>query len=326
MTIIWDIIQKRPDIFKIDSSKLGDYLRCARLFFFSHILAWRSKVPNNDLVFGSAAHVAFRRLLTHGYTKENCKVAFDLFKKEYRKSFPEDSDELYSPKIPAAFRHVLTKYTIQYANEDSKYHVVHTEIPGEIIIGNITLFFIMDAVLRDGENVFIMDHKTGSDWKYWNLWDSSLQMNLYLIASHSLFKTNSLIVNGVLFNKRANRAWTEIIEKDATSCKIPFTFNRVTVSSNAVKRYVWAKEIITHVETLQKDFEKLENTSIDDLTMTAFPRRYDCTKYFRQCIFYPFCFGNIGNPLQIAEYPPPGLHVDPWDPTEGHWEVERIEV
>jgi CRISPR/Cas system-associated exonuclease Cas4 (RecB family) len=51
----------------LDATKLQTYMRCPRKFFFNYVLGWKSEIPSNHLVFGSAWHMAMEVLLDKGY-------------------------------------------------------------------------------------------------------------------------------------------------------------------------------------------------------------------------------------------------------------------
>ena len=50
-----------------DSSKLDDYERCPRAYFYRHILGWNIDFPAHDLIFGECWHRAREHQLIHGY-------------------------------------------------------------------------------------------------------------------------------------------------------------------------------------------------------------------------------------------------------------------
>ena len=79
------MIPSQPSWEIIDSSKLDDYLRCPRLYFYSHILGWRMDAPAHDLYFGECWHMAREYQLIHGYDK--IEEAYDVFLTHYRKEY-----------------------------------------------------------------------------------------------------------------------------------------------------------------------------------------------------------------------------------------------
>ncbi|MBU2249242.1 MAG: PD-(D/E)XK nuclease family protein, partial [Gammaproteobacteria bacterium] len=95
---------------KIDSSKLKDFKRCPRYFFYRHVLGWQSQTPNNHLVFGSAWHEAMEYLLLNGYGDNSVIEAFDKFLAYYRQSFPPETDEMFKAKTPDNAFWTLAQY------------------------------------------------------------------------------------------------------------------------------------------------------------------------------------------------------------------------
>jgi len=106
------MITEHPSWTIIDSSKIDDYLRCPRRFFFSHVLGWRLDVPIHDLYFGECWHMAREYQLIHGY--EEVEAAHNVFLKHYRKKFPESTDPNFRPKVPDAVYQALLNFRVTY--------------------------------------------------------------------------------------------------------------------------------------------------------------------------------------------------------------------
>ncbi len=80
---------------KVDSSKLGDLLRCYRFYFYCHLLGWKPETPNNHLTFGISWHLPMEHLLLNGYDDTSVLDGYELFRRRYRQDFSPESDEMF---------------------------------------------------------------------------------------------------------------------------------------------------------------------------------------------------------------------------------------
>ena len=163
------MIPEHPSWQIIDSSKLDDYLRCPRRFFYCHVLGWRMDTPAHDLYFGESWHKAREYQLIHGY--EEVEGAYNAFITHYRKQFAPDTDHIYRPKTPEAVNQALANFGVTYFNDLDDNELLHnpktnepfTEISGTVPIDDRrVLHFRMDSLLRNKatSKVFSWDHKT----------------------------------------------------------------------------------------------------------------------------------------------------------------------
>lgn len=65
----------------VDNSKIREYKRCPRRYWFKYIMGWTGELANKDAEFGSAWHKAMEVLWTKGTMIDNLEPAFAAFTK-----------------------------------------------------------------------------------------------------------------------------------------------------------------------------------------------------------------------------------------------------
>lgn len=292
----------------LDTSKIKDYQRCPRYFFYRHVLGWDSESPNNHLVFGSAWHEAMEHLLLNGYSPNSIVAAYDKFLRYYRSYLPAETDALFDPKTPDRALYVLSKYARNYANELDNLEVLYTEIAGKVMIdSDKALAFRMDSVIKDRKTgrVFSREHKTGSRvWMWDEQWLLDLQPGTYSHVLYCLYpyeEVDRIEMNGVFFIKRKTD---------------PYDFHRFDVRRTKAQMQVWLNSMRYHLWEISREYEVLEESSDDAVVMQAFPlRESSCISYGKVCDFQDFCLA-WPNPLRRALDPPLGFQQRFWNPLE----------
>lgn len=297
---------------KIDSSKLKDFKRCPRYFFYRHVLGWQEQNPNIHLVFGSAWHEAMEHLLLHGYDDNSVIAAFDKFLVYFRKSFPPETDGMFKGKtVDNAFT-VLSQYANypEYRRDLETHEVLFTEIAGSVAIdASRTLFFRQDSILKDRKTGKIRsrEHKTGSrTWMWEEQWLLAGQIGTYNHVLYCLYPremVEGVEMNGSFFLNRKSPAKSEDI------------FRRFLIRKNQGQMQVWLDAVRFYMWEIEREYKILGDCKEEDQTLTCFPLRDNsCQDFGRMCEFHDFCLA-WPNPLQKCFEPPMGFKVEFWDPT-----------
>ena len=289
----WDIL---------DSSKLTTYMDCPRRFFFEYVLSWRSDAPNNHLVFGTAFHESMEHMLLHGYEDQSVFDAYDKFLVEYRTHFPDDSDELYSPKTPMNCLKALGLYAELYRHDN--FETLYTEIAGTVPINNDqVLHFRLDSICKDSDGqIFSLEHKTASNFsRFWtDQWPLAVAVGTYTHVMNCLYDPKTVWgvrINGTAFQKSQIK------------------FMRVPVRKTLEHMKMWLWNVAWWADQIRWQMDLLASASENDQVLTAFPQQPgSCTKYFG-CPYHDFCMA-WSNPLQHVDEIPPGYIVERWDPSE----------
>jgi len=107
---------------RLDSSKIGDYMRCPRRYFYRHIVGWQYDSPNINLVFGEAWHRAKEHIFVHGTSREAIEGAMIKFLDYYRQHYDEITDLDNAPKDPGNALNALVGYGQEYGDPRDEYH------------------------------------------------------------------------------------------------------------------------------------------------------------------------------------------------------------
>ena len=299
----------------IDSSKLTEYMRCPRRYFWRYLLAWRPSGKSQDLVFGSAWHAALEHLLKvkrqTGHYPEDVTEAYEHFLSVYREEFDESTDMDYHPKSPGNALSALQQYVSLYKGD--AFEVVHTEAGGAVPLTvdmRHVLHFKMDDIVRGPDGLYyLQDHKTTKrmDRRWHMQWALSTQMSAYLFALHILYPgqpTYVAEVNGVQF------------------LKTRLEFCRVPVRKTEEDIRCWLDETAAWMDRLDYDMERLQDANPDSPSMGCFERNTCACGDFYGCPYHDLCC-NWANPLkELGRGIQPGYVVERWDPRK---EAEKAE-
>jgi len=313
-----------------DSSKLDDYLRCHRFYFFRYILGWDLDFPAHDLLFGEAYHKAREHQLLHGY--DDVAGAFEAFNNCYRLHFAPEEDEIYKPKTPTAVLNALMKFAEErYADlVDNEVVVIDgqkmTEISGTVPIDeNRVLHYRMDSILRRLEDgmIFSWDHKTtaekyilGRQWA--DQFFLSIQNGTYTHCLYCMFPIEQVLGiefcgTGFAFLSRgsANR-----------SSGYHATLRRVPAFKTPEQMNAWLWTVNNLLDEIERDMDKLFHCTENDAVLMAFPMNgTSCTDY-RGCQYHDYCL-SWPNPLRQCYEPPLGFIEKFWNPAERESSVKK---
>ncbi len=315
-------IQEQPTWAIRDSSKLDDYIRCPRYYFFSHILGWRMDIPAHDLHFGTCWHIAREHQLLHGY--DDVQGAFNSFMNEYRKVFDESTDELYKPKTPTAVLNALMKFSEERQLDLIENEVVEldgvkmTEISGTVSVDNGRfLHYRMDSIMRRKEDgmIFSWDHKTTSG-KYINTrqWGEQFHLGIqngtYTHCLYCIFPIEQVL--GIEFCGTG----FEFLSRGSKDRPAGYhaTFRRVPAFKTPDQMNVWIWNVNDLLDDIDRDMDRLMSCSENDTVLVAFQQRPKACTDFRGCPYHDYCLAWT-NPLQQCYEPPLGFRVEFWDPS-----------
>jgi hypothetical protein len=318
------MIEYNPLTMRLDSSKISDYMRCPRYFFFRHVLGWRQDGANHDLEFGSAWHLAMEYLLAHGFSGGWVDKAMEFFMSHYRKHFSDITDLDRYPKSPAGAREALELFE-QKHKEFWRYTPViiedrpATEVYGTVPISDTRkLHFKIDGILQNEYKQFLfMDHKTtGSDNPvYTRVHTISNQMSTYYHALVCLVGNIDQVYGGVvnvsIFRKKGH-----------DHNMIPIKKTHAMLNEWLVNVNNWYTLIEADVEHTFANIEEETNAN----AMSTFKRcDHGCTAYYKLCPFFDMCT-TWNNPLQRCSECPSGFTREFWDPDDAAKEGMNVNI
>ncbi len=299
---------------RIDYSSLSCYLDCPRKFLFQYMLHMRSTQPNIDLTFGSAWHygleMAYKGLqrdtaLTTGDLTEISRQALNTYWKVAGEPHFPDSDAIF-PKSPGHAASMYSHYWELYHQEDSAKEIVGVELPFSLPIHNdIHYIGRLDLVLKNEDQVQIIDHKTGKAVYAISLagYESSLQTDGYLT------------VGKLYFDKLPTMTYSLAL---CQKSKIAFDRFDILKRDQSTERFL--DDLAFHIQTLTTNIEIMNNELpfLRDKVANpvAFKRNpgYACTQFFRKCQFFDLCMMR-NNPYLWKDSPPQGYIIEEWDPS-----------
>ena len=304
----------------IDSSKIIEYMECPRKFFYRHILGWQVKGDNNHLIFGTSWHKAMAFILEYRDTLSDALLAegaYAEFISDYRRTYSEETDELFFPKCPNLARIALSLYIKKYKGDD--FIVLHNEISGAVpIADDITINFRVDAIIRDKKSnkINLLEHKTGSYFSssWADKWLLSIQIGTYMHVLYCLYDKEDIgagIVNGAFFTKTKSPSFSRIpIYKSDNSMLIWY--------ENAKH---WAFLINKDTFLLAELYYKYEEEKV----LSIFPMNTNSCSNYYGCPYRDFCIAWT-NPLQHYSIIPLDMEVLFWDPSIDEREVKKVSL
>lgn len=313
-----------------DSSKLDDYIRCPRYYFYHHLLGWSADGPEHDLIFGEAFHHAREHQLLFGY--DDVQGAYEAFIKVYRKEFPPETDNLYIPKVPAAILHALMQFAELFKRDLIDNEVVEldgekmTEVAGTVPVDEKrVLHYRMDSIMRRKEDgmIYSWDHKTTSGkWIHDARWDRdlflSIQNGTYTHCLYCLFPIEQVL--GVEFDKTG----FEYLKKGSANRSAGYhvTTRRVPAYKTPEQMNTWLWLVNTILDEIERDMECLSHCTESDEVLMAFRQNPKACSDYRGCEFHDYCLA-WQNPLRCCYEPPLGFITRFWDPMEREATVKK---
>lgn len=310
-----------------DNTRIKDYRRCPRYYFFRHNRAWKH---NGDrawpLAFGAAwgeaQNVIWPRLCG-GLEDDRDLIldAYNAFCEEWKKfdmPFPmsmQDEEEM-SPRTPGTALEMIVNYVEDRKQQAREMELIAVERPFVVPLDpkDDTLFYVgrMDKVVRRRGKVLAIEHKTTTAYKKSNSgvpfrgaflesFSPESQVDGYLFALHMDFpgKVGGVWVDAALVHKTVNDG---------------FTFIPVERQLRHLDAWLW--EARSWISQIEAHTAKLQELSPNDLYMAAFPKNTNsCFDFNRSCEYQDLCKARP-NPLQWGTEAPPAYETNVWDPLD----------
>jgi hypothetical protein len=303
-----------------DASKMEEFRRCPRRYFWMYVLGWMPEGPkSHHLIVGKSLHKAMEVVCNTRIPEDPegirdlAVVAIAEYEKELRKTYPPETDEGMGAKSFGNVAAGIMEYLVQHKGE--KLDVVYTEVAGVVPVCADPprwMHFVIDLIVKDEQGITVWDHKTGS--RLDDLWTSQFYLRPQLaLYTHVLYclpyepdEVFGALVNGFIFRKKEN-----------AFIRIPI---RYTVEQ--IEGHLW--DMNRHLDMLEVNFEDLTKCRDTDECMMAFPRNdRGCSAYGRLCAYHDFCTV-WPNPLKRIRQIPPGFKVYFWDPRSAEKEAKEV--
>lgn len=298
-------------VYKIDSTKIKECKSCPRRFMYRYVFGWESTLrTRNDLEFGRAWHSAQEFLASHGYSPNAVQQAMEVFMKDYRQDFDEETDDMFPKKNPSRALEALMFYTSKWSDDFDKYDSLYSEVAGRVNIHPemAPLYFRIDWVVRNKQTgkVEILERKTASNmndnWKDQFL--LSAQIGTYSHVGYSMYdegEFDCVTVDGVQFSKKRD----PFVSQD---------FQRIRVERSKDQMQVWLWNTIFWMDFIHEELEQFKQADPNASILECFPMNEEnCSQWFG-CAYKPLCI-SWPNPKKYFEMEPElGFQRAWWDP------------
>lgn len=317
------MIDHQPTWDILDSSKMDEFIRCNRRFFYHYVLGWVPDTPAQDLHFGESWHRAREHQLLHGY--DDIQGAYDKFITCYREKFAPETDEYYSPKTPTAVLNALMKFADEKRHDLDENEVVEidgkkmTEISGTVPISvDRSIHYRMDSIMRrksDGK-IFSWDHKTTSEnyikGRSWaDQFYLSIQSGTYTHCLYCIFPIEKVL--GIEFCGTGFAYLSRASKNRPAGYHV--TLRRIPAFKSPDQMNIWLWTVNDIWDKIYIEFDKLSQCKESDQVMMAFPINPTSCTDFRGCPYFDYCI-SWANPLINTYEPPLGFIQDFWNPAD----------
>lgn len=323
---------KNPDLF--DNTRLSDFKRCPRYYFFRHVLDW---VPNHKqlpLIFGSAWHKAMEFIWVYapaavrdGTQKELADRAFEEFLLEWetlgmaRELRPDEEKDLL-PRTPNVARRMIQDYikAREYVFKNPSLQLVAVEMPfvvpldperdDEFYIGRI------DKIARYQGKLIGFEHKTTSMYAksggfrsgFIDAFSPNSQVDGYQYALHLLYP-------------KEDRGGVWVDAALVHRAESGYMFIPVERQEQMLDSWLWATRY--WISLLQENRKALADVRPNSNFMSAFPQRTEaCHDFGRACAYLDACKAwpnPLGKPMPI------NMKLEHWSPLDHIGPVKDIE-
>ena len=300
----------------IDSTKLKDFIKCPRCYFFRHVLGWKTDAPSYHLEAGIAWHLGMEHLLRglqrEGNYKEALLSAMLATSTYYDKALPEGVE---GAKSKDNLLRALEQYAERY-KEDS-FKVLAVEVCGTVTVTDTKqMHFRIDAIIEDAFGIWVWDHKTAgrpnNPREQW--WSISPQIGTYIYVLNLWCppekepcgaKLNIVILRNPPKLKKDGTPYANSTEGNE--------FTRIPVRKNDASIQAWLDSTIYYLDQIDAQHAQLLGVDNDrENTMLSFPTNTEGCTF---CQYLDFC-ANWPNPLQRCGEVPIGFTKKYWDPRD----------
>lgn len=306
-----------------DNTRLSDYRRCPRYYYFRHVRHWTTDAPALALIFGGAWHAAMDVIwaeLPNGTPRLKvaamASVAFDQYWVEAGMPPPEEIDyaleQQLAPRTPRGAQEMILGYIEARgpALERGDFDVACIERPFMVPLSETDegLFYIgkIDKTVRRRDRLLGIEHKTTTAYS-----KSGKFRSTFLDS----FSPNSQVYGYVfaltmMYGERVQGVWVDaaLVHKVEEA----FTFIPVEIRRNQLDMWLW--ETRSWIERLEQDLAALERVDPRSPHMGAFPRNTNsCFDFNKSCTYLDQC---KAWPNPHGKPTPPGFIEQPWDPVD----------
>lgn len=312
-----------------DNTRLSDFKRCPRFFYYRHVRAWIREGTSAALIFGGAWHAAMEVVwpfLIEGKSDaETLPASYEAFLKYWQDAgmpWPLDyaqSEEL-TPRTPGNALEMLNAYIDARGASlrSGELQLVSVERPFAVPLdpNDPTLFYVgkIDKVVRARAKHRGIEHKTTTAYSkaakfrgsFVDSFSPNSQVDGYLFALHMMYPGS---VDGV---------WVDaaLVHKSETGFKF------IPIERKLDQLDTWLWETRSWIDQVEANKLRVAEQSPDARYMAAFPKNTNsCHDFNTSCMYIDMCKA-WANP--VGREIPQGFVEKVWDPLE-HINAESLE-
>lgn len=300
-----------------DNTRLSDFKRCPRLYYYRHVQHWKPQSRRLPLIFGGAWHSAMEVIWAHigeWDRKALSDAAFAAFLETWcAEGLPypltmEDNEE-FEPRTPGQALEMILGYIEQREPSAKDFTILAVEKPFIVPLdpADPTLFYVgkIDKIVRHRTNKILgIEHKTTTAYSrsgpfkeaFLDSFSPNSQVDGYIYALHMMFPGE---VGGV---------WVDaaLVHRSAEG----FTYIPIEKQLEHLNSWIWdTREWIRSVE---KQRAELVECGPSDRYMGAFPKNTNSCWDFNSACPYMYLCKSWPNPM--GRPAPPGFDTEEWDP------------
>lgn len=311
-----------------DNTRLSDYKRCPRFFFFRHELDWdlsplggKKRLP---LIFGGAWHAAQEVIwqsmgnMPKGDVIKTAYMAFVEYWCQEGMPAPSeidyDSEVEWSPRTPGRAYEMIVAYVDHRLPHAADFELIAVERPFVVPLDpdDDTLFYVgrIDKIVRRRGKILGIEHKTTSAYRkngpftsgFLDSFSPNAQVDGYLYALHMMYpgEVGGVWVDAALVHKQVEG----------------YTFIPVERQLRHLDTWLW--EVRYWIGEIEKNRQVLREVHdpiwSEAPYLAAFPKNTNsCWDFFAPCPYLDLCKA-WPNPLGFEV--PPGYEVKKWDPLD----------
>lgn len=316
-----------------DNTRIQEFRRCPRFFFFRHILHWKlSSVSELALIFGGGWHAAMDVMWTEiaeGINEHQAtQDSWEAFCEHWVKNGMDEPGEIdmerskeLAPRTPMIAREMLGAYYDRRVQAIREVEILEVERSFAVPLSphDPTLFYVgrIDKVVRPRKGaVRGIEHKTTTAMRlsyrpgsktgeqriagpFLDSFSPNSQVDGYAYALHLLYP-----------NDRSD-IWVDAALVHAKGEDFQF----IPVERRMSQLDSWLYDTHRWIEQIETEKQRLADVKPSDPFMAAFPKNTNsCFDFNRPCPFLDLCKARP-NPMSYGEAPP-GYKVEIWNPLE----------
>lgn len=309
-----------------DNTRISDFKRCARYYYFRHIRFFVPEEKATALIFGGAWHEGMDVIWAHHKAPrkewpEVVNLAYNAFVEKWVKEglphpdniTPDDEDQL-APRTPMNAKEMYYEYIPARQNmfTDPSFELLAIEEPfaAPLDPNNDALFYVgrLDKKFRYRGQVYCGEHKTTTMYRkngpfradFVDSFSPNSQIDGYLFALSAEFgaeKVGGVWVDAALVHRSEHDGFKFI----------PIDRQHAMLEGWLWTAHTWVDQIIANQEAI------LERQDAKAPYMAAFPQNTNsCVAYGRLCPYADIC-KTVSNPLRITDVPL-GYKLEKWSP------------